>query len=68
MDAVAAFKGARLFSPQKLQEIQPLAPSVNSLTVFTFFDKCTLSNLQAELPLYLGKAVDIAPTVCPLQW
>lgn len=67
-DAVAALKGVRLFSPQKLQENQPSAPSVNSLTVFPFFDKRTLSNLKAELPLCLAKAVDVAPTVCPLQW
>ena len=69
-DAVTAFKGARLFSPHKVQEIQPSASSVDSLTVFPFFDQLKLSDLKAEheLPAYLAKSMDIAPTVCPLQW
>ena len=67
-DAVAAFKDARLFSPHKVQEMQLSAASVDSLTVFPFIDQLTLSNLKAELPVYITKTVDISPTVCPLQW
>ena len=67
-DAVTVFKAARLFNPQKLQEIRPSAESVDSLSVFPFFDGLTLSNLKTELPLYLAKAIDVAPMVCPLQW
>lgn len=47
--------------------LQPSASSIGSdLSALPFFDALTVSNLQAELPLYLAKAVDFAPTVCPV--
>ena len=64
-DAVAAFKAARLFSPHKVQEIQPSASSVDSLTVFPFFDELKLSDLKAELPACLARQT---PTECQPQF
>ena len=55
-------------SPHKVQEVRPSASSVDSLTVFPFCDHLTLSDLKAELPAYLARSMDIASTVCPLQW
>ena len=65
---LAAFKSARLFSPQKIQEIQPDCTAVDTLLAFPFFDQSTLGNLKAELPNYLAAVEDISPTYGPMEF
>ena len=66
--SLTVFKAARLFSPQKMQDMQPNASSIDSLSAFPFFDGEDLGRLKSELPVYLGKAVDLDASIDPLQW
>lgn len=59
---------ARLFSPQKIQEIQPYFMAVDTLLAFPFFDQCTIDNLKAELPNYMAAVEDICPTYDPMEF
>ena len=64
---VAAFKAARLFSPFKVNEIQPTAKDVDDLVAFPFLvGKIDL--LKAELPAYLALAADVNADVNILEW
>ena len=60
-DALKAFKAARLFSPQKLQDVQPNAKAVDALNAFPFFSSFEIDELKQELPTYLAKVIDLSP-------
>ena len=64
---VAAFKAARLFSPFKVNEIQPTAKDVDDLVAFPFLVG-ELDLLKVELPAYLALAADVNADVNILQW
>ena len=63
----AASKAAQLFSPLKIQEMQPDCAAVDSLSVFPFLDYNTLGDLKTELPHYMAAVEDISPTYSPLE-
>ena len=65
---LAAFKAARLFSPLKLQEMQPDSAAVDSLSAFPFLDPNILGNLKSELPQYMAAVEDVSPTYSPLEF
>ena len=48
-----AFKGARLFSPHRLNEMQPSAEDIDVLRAFRFLDT-EINGLQANLPCSVG--------------
>ena len=64
--ALAIFKAARLFNPQKISEMSITAKSLDALQVVPFFDTETIGNLKEELPSYLAKATDLSPDHDPL--
>ena len=67
--ALDAFKAARLFSPQKINEMKPDFSVVDSLSVFPFLnDPSVIANLKLELRLYVTKTADINSDFCPLEW
>ena len=69
LDTLMAFKAARLFSPPKLNDLQPNADAVNGLKHFPFLNsKPILDGLKEELPSYLAKVVDIDTNIDVLQW
>ena len=63
-----AFKAARLFSPQKVASMQPVASDIDYLKVLPFFDNGTIEHLKKELPSYLAKCADIDESLCPLTF
>ena len=66
---LSAFKAARYFSPQKINDIQPDAGAINSLKAFPFLDsEAILDGLKEELPSYLAKVSDNDSSVDILQW
>ena len=65
---LSAFKAARLFSPQKVQEMNPDCTAVHTWSVFPFLDPVTLGNLKQELPQYIAATEDISPTYSPLEF
>ena len=66
---LAAFKAARLFLPQKVQQMQPDILSVDSLASFPFLNiPSILSALKAELPQYVASTEDLAASYDPLRW
>ena len=66
---LAAFKAARLFSPSKIYEIQPIAQDVDVLSVFPFLNESAiLANMKAELPTYLAKAANVCPDFDTVEW
>ena len=66
---LAAFKAARLFAPQKIQQLQPTALTIDSLAVFPFLsDVSTLNALKAELPQYLSLTEDLSADYNSLHW
>ena len=67
--SLAAFKGARLFSPQKVYLLQPDASMVEqSLSSIPFFSSEIISRLKEELPDYLARAADTSADISPLEW
>ena len=64
--ALAIFKAARLFNPQKIAEMSVTAESLDALQVVPFFDSEMIGNLKEELPSYLSKATDLSPDHNPL--
>ena len=61
-EPLQAFKVARLFVPQKVQEMMPDTSSIDSLTAFPFLNRPTiLENLKQELPQYLAVTQDLSP-------
>ena len=64
-----AFKAARLFSPVKVNDIQPVAADVDELTFIPAL-KCdsTIVALKRELPAYIAKTSGLASEADPLEW
>ena len=58
---LAAFKAARLFSPPRVHEVQPVAADVDLLSVFLFINVASVEGLKAELPIYLVRAAHMNP-------
>ena len=66
---LAAFKVARLFSPQKVCELNPDASSVDGLRAFPFLrNEALLTGMKSELATYLTSASDVGPDIDPLSW
>ena len=63
-----AFKSAQLFHPGKINDLKPMATSVDSLNSFPFFDNDLLAKLKSELPNYLASADGVSREVDPLEW
>ena len=67
--ALSAFKAARLFSPWKVSEMQPVATDIDALSSFPFLkDVLILASLKSELATYLPKAEDTSSTIDVLDW
>ena len=67
--SLSAFKAAHLFSPQKLQVMQPDVNVIDGLSIFPFLNSTSiLDGLKAELPTYLAKSVDIDLNFSCLEW
>ena len=70
--SLAAFKSARMFSPQKIYLMQPDAPTLEqSLVAIPFLNSLNggvVSSLKAELPDYLARAADTSTDIPPLEW
>lgn len=64
---VSAFKAARLFSPYKLKEIQPIAADIDSLNSIEFLSG-EIEILKQELPIYLTKTANVDCNVDILEW
>ena len=66
---VEIFKAARLFSPQQICQLRPVANDVDIVTSVAFLDDPALiANLKNELPMYLAKADGIDNDVDPIGW
>ena len=66
---LSAFKAARYFSPQKINDIQPNAAAIDSLKAFPFLNsEAILDGLKGELSSYLAKVSDIDSSIDILQW
>ena len=66
---MSVFKAARLFSPHKVETMQPDTSEVDSLTVFPFLNSQELlAGLKEELPMYVGKCADIDPQFSVVDW
>ena len=64
-----AFKAARLFSPSKICDIQPSVLDVDLLMSIPALNKsATITELKQELPAYVARAADVAPTIDELDW
>lgn len=61
------FKAARLFSPHRLNEIQPSAQDIDNLRAFPFMDN-EVNSLQTELPTYLSLSADVSAGIDTLNW
>ena len=70
--SLAAFKGARMFSPQKIYLMQPDATTLEqSLVAIPFLNtpnSNVVSCLKVELPDYLARAADTSADIPPLEW
>ena len=66
---VEIFKAARLFSPQQICQLRPVANDVDIVTSVAFLDDPALiANLKNELPMYLAKEDGIDNDVDPIGW
>ena len=69
--SLAAFKGARMFSPQKIYLMQPDATTLEqSLVAIPFLNtpnSNVVSCLKVELPDYLARAAELVLTSLPLS-
>ena len=67
--SLAGFKAARIFSPQKVNFMQPNTAAVDDLSAFPFLNsQVILDDLKIELPLYLTTAVDVDSSVSVMDW
>ncbi len=66
-EPLTAFKGARLFCPSKVHEMQPDSAAVDSLLAFPFLSN-SIAALKGELPQYVAAAEDVNPTHDPLEF
>ena len=64
-EPLEAFKGARLLSPSKLNEMNPSSDAVDSLASFPCLSSM-IPALKEELPLYIAAVEDIDPSYDPL--
>lgn len=67
-EALTAFKAARLFSPQKVDSMQPSTLDIDCLSAFPFFDGDFILKLKSELPTYLSKCADTDEDFSVLKW
>ena len=68
-EPLAAFKAARLFVPQRIQELQPDANTIDSLVAFPFLNNPTvLDHLKQELPQYIALTEDLSSEYNALLW
>ena len=65
---LAAFKAARILSPHKVTEMQPVVSDVDQLSSFPFISSTVLDDLKAELPAYIAKADSVDSKYCVLRW
>ena len=66
--AVMAFKAARYFAPNQLNELKPDPLSNESLKLFPFFDDEAIDKLKIELPTYLAAAEDVSLHIQLTDW
>ena len=67
-DSLAVFKAAQLFSPHKVQILQPTATDIDSLSIIPFLNnEDTLSGPKEELPAYIAKCIDVG-SVSDIDW
>lgn len=62
------FKAARLFSPDRVSEMQPSAKDIDILRAFPFFDSGCVVAVQAKLPTYLSLSADVSSDIDVLKW
>lgn len=67
INPIKAFKVARLFSPAKINEMQPTTSDIDDFHAFPFLVN-DISALKAEIPSYLALAADVSTTVDTLRW
>lgn len=60
-DSLYAFKAARYFMPSKVNEMQPAASDLDSLTAILFLDSTSIASLKQELWVYFSKSSDVSP-------
>ena len=66
---VKIFRAARLFSPQKVCSLRPVANDINAVAAISFLnDAAVIRDLNNELPRYLAKADGIGPDVDLVGW
>lgn len=64
-----AFKAARLFSPSKVNDMQPLAADVDLLKCITVLNKdLTIAALEEELQAYVARTIDVSALINELEW
>ena len=67
--AVLLFKAARYFDPCKAVELKPTCCDLDSLRAFPCLDEDSIiDGLKSELPEYMAKAEDVAPTISRTDW
>ena len=65
---VAAFKAARLFSPSKVNEMQPFSGQVDDLRAFPFIEEEDIEGVKVKLPTYFAFSADVNASVDSLDW
>ena len=65
---LSGFKAAHLFSPHKLQEINPGCNKVDGLSAFPFLHPPALTAMKNELPQYIAAAEDVSSDYGPLDF
>ncbi len=65
---LSQFKAMRYLSPTRIQELQPIASDIDSLSAIPFFnDTGVITGLKEELPAYLARANGVnPPDIC--EW
>ena len=61
-------KAARLFSLQKVTQLQPDATTLDGLQVLPFVNSTGVGKLKTELPSYLAKVAGVSGEVLALSW
>ena len=62
------FKAARYFSPVTTSELKPTTSDLDILQSLSFLTSGDVTNLKADLPLYLAATEELSPTVDPTKW
>ena len=66
--ALQVFKAARYFSPVSTSELKPTTSDLDILQSLSFLTSGDITNLKAELLLYLAATEELSPTVDPTKW